>query len=115
MSTPQTDPDVVFHREWARSVLITALARLQERYEASDRELHLRLFERYDVQALEQERPTYAELAAEYGIPATQVTNWLAATRRDFRAIVLETIRDLSGSDEEFRDEAKALLGWREE
>ena len=110
----ETDPDVVFHREWARSVLITALARLQERYEASDRELHLRLFERYDIQALEQERPTYAELAAEYGIPATQVTNWLAATRRDFRAIVLETLRDLSGSDEEFRAEALALLGWRE-
>jgi hypothetical protein len=27
---------------------------------------------------------------------------------------VLETIRDLSGSDEEFRAEAQALLGWRE-
>ena len=38
----------------------------------------------------------------------------LAPTRRDFRAIVLETLRDLSGSDEEFRAEALALLGWRE-
>jgi len=109
------DPDVVFHREWARSVFVTALARLRERYEESERQLHLTLFDRYDIQASEQDRPTYAQLAAEYGIAPTQVTNWLAATRRDFRAIVLETIRDLSGSDEEFRDEAKALLGWREE
>jgi hypothetical protein len=50
-------------------------------------------------------------LATEFGIPATQVTNWLAATRRDFRAIVLETLRDLAGTDEEFREEARALLG----
>jgi RNA polymerase sigma factor (sigma-70 family) len=107
----QSDPDVVFHREWARSVLVTSLGRLRERYDALDRGLHLTLFERYHIQAARDERPTYAELAAEYGIPATQVTNWLAATRRDFRALVLETIRDLSGSDEEFRAEARALLG----
>lgn len=112
---PAQDPEVVFHREWARSVLVTALARLRDRYETLDRHLHLTLFERYDIQADEPDRPTYAQLAAEYAIPATQVTNWLAATRRDFRAIVLETIRDLSGSDEEFRAEANALLGWREE
>ena len=107
----QSDPDVVFHREWARSVLVTSLGRLRERYDALGRGLHLTLFDRYDIQAARDERPTYAELAAEYGIPATQVTNWLAATRRDFRALVLETIRDLSGSDEEFRAEARALLG----
>ena len=110
-NTSPSDPDVIFHREWARSVLVTSLGRLRERYEALDRRLHLALFERYDIQSVHDERPTYAELAAEYGIPATQVTNWLAATRRDFRAIVLETVRDLSGSDEEFRAEARALLG----
>lgn len=102
------DPDAVFHREWVRSVLVTAILRLREQYEAAGRGVHLALFERYDMS---DDPPTYAELAAEHGIPATQVTNWLAATRRDFRAIVLETLRDLSGSEEEFREEARALLG----
>jgi len=102
------DPDAVFHREWVRSVLVTAITALRERYEAADRRVHLALFERYDMS---DDPPTYAELAVEFGIPATQVTNWLAATRRDFRTIVLETLRDLSGSDEEFREEARALLG----
>jgi len=102
------DPDAVFHREWVRSVLVTAITALRERYEAADRPVHLALFERYDMS---DDPPTYAELAVEFGIPATQVTNWLAATRRDFRTIVLETLRDLSGSDEEFREEARALLG----
>lgn len=102
------DPDAVFHREWLRSVLVTAIARLHEQYEAAGRRVHLALFERYDMS---DDPPTYAELAAEHDIPATQVTNWLAATRRDFRAIVLDTLRDLSGSDDEFREEARALLG----
>ena len=54
---------------------------------------------------------TEHELAAEYGIPVTQVTNWLAAARRDFRSAVLDTLRDLSGSDAEFRADALSLLG----
>jgi RNA polymerase sigma factor (sigma-70 family) len=106
-----SDPDAVFHREWVRSVLLTAIHRLGERYESLGRHVHLAIFERYDIQAAERGRPTYAELAAEHGIAETQVTNWLAATRRDFRVIVLETLRDLSGSDDEFREEARALLG----
>ena len=106
------DTDLVFHREWVRSVLATALERLRTRYLASDRRLHLTLFARYDVAAAELERrPTYEELAAELGLTTTQVTNWLAATRRDFRAVVLETLRDLTGNDEEFRAEVRALLG----
>jgi RNA polymerase sigma factor (sigma-70 family) len=105
------DPDAVFHREWVRSVLVTAITRLRERYETAGKSVHLALFERYDMASSTEERPTYSELATEFGIPATQVTNWLAATRRDFRAIVLETLRDLAGTDEEFREEARALLG----
>lgn len=107
---PRDDPDAVFHREWVRSVLVNAIALLRERYEAEGKAIHLALFERYDLASSADKRPTYSSLATELGIPATQVTNWLAATRRDFRAIVLETLRDLSGSDEEFREEARALL-----
>ena len=105
------DPDAVFHREWVRSVLVTSIERLRERYEAAGKRLHLLLFEKYDMASSTDERPTYGELATEFAIPTTQVTNWLAATRRDFRALVLDTLRDLSGSDEEFREEARALLG----
>jgi RNA polymerase sigma factor (sigma-70 family) len=102
------EADAAFHREWVRSVLVTALGRLRERYLAEQRPVHLALFERYDMA---DDRPSYAELALEHAIPTTQVTNWLSATRRDFRSIVLETIRDLTGSDEEFREEVKLLLG----
>jgi DNA-directed RNA polymerase specialized sigma24 family protein len=105
------DADANFHREWVRSLLLTSVTRLRERYEAAGRVVHLALFERYDMADEDDGRPTYAELAAEFRIPPTQVTNWLAATRRDFRSIVLDTIRDLSGSDEEFHDDVRSLLG----
>jgi RNA polymerase sigma factor (sigma-70 family) len=106
------DPDAVFHREWVRSVLAAALARLRRRYGESGRSIRLTLFERYDVADADgRARPTYPALAKEYGIPETQVTNWLAAARRDFRSAVLETLRDLSGSDEELRRDTLELLG----
>lgn len=105
------DPDAVFHDEWVRSVLETAVARFREHCLAAGRPVHRAIFERYDLVASDDERPTYAQLAAEHHIPLTQVTNWLAAARRDFRAIVLEILRDLCADEDEFRDEARALLG----
>lgn len=105
------DPDAAFQREWVRSVLGDAVRRLRGRYREAGRVAQLALFERYDLADSDQARPTYAELAAEYGIRVTQVTNWLAAARRDFRAIVLDTVRDLSGSDDEFRADVRDLLG----
>ena len=105
------DADAVFQREWVRAVLGDAVRRLRERYRDAGRITQLALFERYDLADSDDARPTYAELAAEYGIRVTQVTNWLAAVRREFRAIVLDTIRDCSGSDDEFRAEVRDLLG----
>jgi DNA-directed RNA polymerase specialized sigma24 family protein len=111
----ESDPDAEFQREWVRGVFAMALTRLRERYEGSGRTAHLTLFRRYDLDPAEMgntdARPTYAALASELGIPITQVTNWLAAVRRDFRQIVIDTLRDISASDAEFRAEARALLG----
>ena len=47
----------------------------------------------------------------EMHIPVTQVTNFLAFARREFRRIVLEKLREITTSDREFREEARSLLG----
>jgi hypothetical protein len=44
--------------------------------------------------------------------PAT-VTNHLAAMRRQFRKIVLDRLRDLTSSEEEWEAEVARLLGSR--
>ncbi|HKN67158.1 MAG TPA: sigma factor [Gemmatimonadaceae bacterium] len=103
--------EAVFQREWVRSVFTGALRRLRERYRETGRIDRLALFERYDLADSDDIRPTYAELAEERGLRVTQVTNWLAAVRRDFRAIVLDIIRELSGSEDEFRADVRDLLG----
>jgi hypothetical protein len=41
----------------------------------------------------------------------TQVANYLHWARGHFRGHVLDTLRALTASDEEFRDEARSLLG----
>jgi len=106
------DMEEYFHREWVRSLFGLAIEDLRRWSEATGRTVHFRLFERYDLEGADApERPTYAELAAETGLPATQVTNYLAAVRRELRRLVLERLRELTGSEREFRDEARLVLG----
>jgi len=98
-------PEEYFQAEWVRSVFGVAVDRLRERCDATDFEL----FEAYD---LDDDRTlTYRDLATRFGFAETTVTNHLAATRRRFREIVLDTLREVTATDAEFRAEAKSLLG----
>lgn len=101
-------PEEYFRREWIRSLFGRAVERLRAHCAAAGRPNRFTVFERYD---LEPEPPTYAQLAAELGTTPVQVTNDLAAARRDFRRLVLEELRELTGSDAEFRSEARDVLG----
>lgn len=104
--------DVLFEQEWIRSVLQLSLEALQTEADTSAHEVHVRLFKRYDVDGSDlEERPTYAQLATEFGLPATQVTNHLAWARKRFRQHVLNTVRALTGTEQEYRDEVRTLLG----
>ncbi|HYJ80966.1 MAG TPA: sigma-70 family RNA polymerase sigma factor [Longimicrobiaceae bacterium] len=106
------DPEACFEREWVRSLFTLAVDRLRARCEAAGKLAHFELFERYDVEGPGSPgRVTYRELADERGIPVTQVTNHLSVVRRWFREGVLELLREISGSEAEFRAEARALLG----
>jgi hypothetical protein len=106
------DMEEYFEREWARSLFGLAVDRLRMHYAAAGRDKYFQVFERYDLEATASgERVTYADLARELGVSATDVTNYLSAARRQFRAFVLEQLRTLTASDDEFRDEARRLLG----
>lgn len=106
------DPDQLFHREWIRSLFTMAVAELRRESHAAGHELRFALFERCDLMSEEPaERPSYRQLGAEFNLPVTQVTNHLAWARRAFRRIVLEQLRALSGSEAEYRAEARELFG----
>jgi RNA polymerase sigma factor (sigma-70 family) len=99
--------DDCFQKEWVRSVFELAVEELKFDFESKGKLAQFRIFERYDLES----NATYESLAVEFGIPTTQVTNYLASARREFRRIVLEKLRELTGNDEEFRAEARSLLG----
>jgi RNA polymerase sigma factor (sigma-70 family) len=99
-----------FHTEWAKALFSLAVEALRERCRGSRREAAFRLFERYDLEG--EEGPSYAELAEEHALSVNQVTNHLAWARRAFRDEVLERLRELTATDEEFRSEARFLFGY---
>jgi RNA polymerase sigma factor (sigma-70 family) len=106
------DVDVLFEREWIRSIFSSAVDELRARCDASGRKLDFAVFQRYDIDGPEQNpRPTYADLGREFDIDVTKVTNALHATRRRFRDILVELVRQSTGSDAEFRAEMATLLG----
>lgn len=99
------NPEEYFQREWVRSVFALAVTRLRERIDAQQ----FALFDAYDLS--DDRAISYRALAERFGIAETKVTNDLAAARRRFREIVLEALREVTASDQEFRAEARALLG----
>lgn len=105
------DLDRYFDAEWVRHLLGLAVDALRAECEERGRQIHFRLFERYDLEDHAGARMTYQDLAAQFGLPATTVTNHLATARREFRRILLEKLREITASDEEFRREARDLLG----
>lgn len=99
-----------FHREWRRSVFTLAIDLLRRECEQTRRARRFAILEAYDL-ATDAERPTYDQLAARFGVPSTTVTNELSAARRRLRELVVEKLRELTASEQEFRAEASALLG----
>lgn len=112
LQSHEVAPDQLFEREWVRSLFAHCVELLRRQCEAAGKSKQYAIFERYDLEVLDGDsRVTYDELAASFQISGDTVTNYLAAMRRDFRRIVLAEIRDLTATDEEYREEVRAVLG----
>ena len=100
-------PEEIFEREWARALFEDAVGDLRESLRARGRGVCFELFERYD---LAEDPASYDQLAREFSIPVTAVTNHLAAARRELRRLVLERLRSVTANGREFRLETRALF-----
>jgi DNA-directed RNA polymerase specialized sigma24 family protein len=111
-TTASTDAEVdrLFEREWIRSVMTMSLEQLRLECVPIGRERTYEVFVAHDVEGAD-DPPRYADLAARFGLPVTQVANYLHWARSRFRGHVLDTLRALTGSDAEFREETRTLLG----
>jgi DNA-directed RNA polymerase specialized sigma24 family protein len=102
-------PEDYFHREWIRGMFAMSVEALRRRCDETDRSVHFQLFERYDLS--DDANVSYASLAKEFNLEPATVNNYLAAVRREFRRVVIDKLREITASDEEFRTEARSLLG----
>jgi RNA polymerase sigma factor (sigma-70 family) len=100
-------PEEIFEREWTRSVFENAIEELRVSFQSRGRAVAFAVFERYD---LAEDPASYGQLAREFGITSSAVTNYLAAARRELRELVLARVRSVTSGDREFRREARAIL-----
>jgi RNA polymerase sigma factor (sigma-70 family) len=100
-------PEQVFEREWQRQLFCLAVDELRAHSDACGKQLEFQIFQAYDL--AEGERPSYAELASQYRLPETSVTNYLAWARRMIRSFVMERLRGTTAGSRELRDEMRRL------
>lgn len=105
------DLDKYFDTEWVRHLFALTVDALRQECAARGRQVMFEVFEQYDLDDSGAERLTYQKLGARMGLSATTVTNHLSVARREFRRILLDKLREITATDEEFRREARYLLG----
>ena len=103
------EADAFFQQEFVRALFDRAVSAVREDALSRGRSLQWRLFERYDLAA--GEKPSYAALALELALTPGQVTGYLAQMRAAFRTQAIAALEGLCVDREEFRREARDLLG----
>lgn len=109
MPASEPDAEAFFQREFVRELFARATDAVRRDALARGRDLHWTLFERYDLGA--GDKPAYADLAREYRLTTGQVTGYLAQMRAAFRRHAVDALEALSATRDEFRREARDLLG----
>jgi hypothetical protein len=109
----QADPDACFDAEWARHLLAAAVDALEALCKAQGKEAYFHAFRGYVLEPHtgDADAPSYASVAGALDLRVTDVTNYLAWTRREFRRLVLEELREITANDDEYAAEARTLLG----
>lgn len=103
------DPEQIFERRWALTVLDQALGRLRREQEDSDRGKEFARLEGFLTG--QQVTPSYREVAAELGTSEGAVKASVHRLRQRFGLILRAEIAETVASPAEVDDEVKHLLG----
>jgi DNA-directed RNA polymerase specialized sigma24 family protein len=103
------DAERFFHDETVRALFARAVDAARAAFDQDGRPIVFRIFEQHDLHPAPD--TSYATLARTSGLTVAQVTNYLHAARRRFRAEALAQVRAIAGTDEEYRAEARQLFG----
>ena len=95
-------PAEYIDREWTKNLFSIAVERLRESSRAGD----FALFETYDLDDIKA--MSYRDLGARL---SDSSRSRLAMIRRHFRSLILQVLREAAATDDEYVNEARALLG----
>ena len=109
MPSVAPEADDFFQQEFVRALFDRAVRAVREDALSRGRELQWQLFEQYDLAT--DDRPSYAALATAFGLTQGQVTGYLAQMRAAFRTQAVASLEGLCAGQDEFRREARELLG----
>ena len=105
-----TDPEKLFDRQWADTVLEEAVSALRIELEGSRKDLVFRVFDRYELNPPPGGAPSYAELSREFSLKETDVSNFLTACRKRLRELIVQRIRETVTSETEVASELLRLF-----
>jgi len=100
-------PEEEFEWEWRRQLFFLALDDFCSYCEGFGKQLQFDVFRDYDL--CDGDRPAYSELAANYGIAETAVTNYLAWARRMLRQFVMERLKGTTADARELHQEMRRV------
>lgn len=105
--------DSYFELEWTKNLFTAALGALEASCARQSKQVYFEVFRRYvlEPELTGSERVSYADVARACAVSVTDVTNYLSWTKRELRARVLDELREITTSEEELREEARAVLG----
>ena len=101
------DPDEIFDRQWADTILEQAVAALREELSGK---VAFQVFDRYELNPPPGGAPSYAELSGEFSLKESDVSNHLVVCRKRLRELVVERLRGLVSSEAEVAAELLRLF-----
>jgi hypothetical protein len=102
--------DVFFDREWMRHLFVACVQQLQVRCRKSGKAIQFEIFQRYDLNENDANKMTYHQLAEQLNCRSRK-SPIIWRSRKEFRRIVLEKLRELTVTEDEFQNEARSLFG----
>lgn len=110
--TPTSTPEEAFDREWARGVLLDAVARLKNELADEGKAVYFALFADIWSERGEPGTPgvSYASLARKHSIAEHDVGNFLRVVRQRLRVILQEIVTSYLGASENIEDEIRFIL-----
>jgi RNA polymerase sigma-70 factor (ECF subfamily) len=101
------DPERLYARRWALTLIDRVLDRLEHEFVVSHKAVP---FERYETYLLDDEGPTYAELAAQTGTTEAAIKMTVHRLRRRYRELFREEIAHTVATPAEVDEEIRYLL-----